>query len=313
MLAIGVFACLPTVALDQAGANGNDTESVADYWFRTLILQQKPKTNRVVVDEKATLENQSELALLWEKISQRIRSPLKTFIHYVDGYKTHIASVFQEPLVAGKEDAYRDVSSTNEYIAKAIPEIDETLSHGYKPTTLNFEEVQKLPFIKRTTLAGEEVRLCGIDQEVENLILENLDKHLASHGLVKLHSYYFGSRVMPRSEVVKRDPSMASSLPINDDGLVKNAVRIKGLTHISDLEMLVIVSSPMERSSRDVKKVASEFKKNFAKDFRDFPISVKLIHVPDPQVLSPDPFDFINQHYIETKNKPMSRYQFVKI
>jgi hypothetical protein len=312
MLAIGVSISLSTAALQPALSDDNNAESVADYWFRTKILQQEPDTKNIVIDQQACQDNQNELGLLWDNISEKLMSPLRTFVHYVDRFKTTIASV-TTPRTAEPEAAYQGIVSAKEYVAAAIPEIRQKLAQGYEPTSLNFSEVQKLPFVKKITLAGEEVHLCGIDSVIENLIIENLFKHLREHGLAPLHLYYYGSRVMPRSEVVKRDQRVGATMPINDDGVMKNAVRIKGLTHISDLEMMVLVSTSLDYSEKGLKKVGAEFKQNFAKIFRDFPVSVKLIQVKDLDSLPEDPFDFINQVFEETRNKPMSRYQFVKI
>lgn len=310
--ALGVSIVVPVFALDSVQKTDAHKESVADYWFRTRILQQDPDTKAVLMDEQACEDNKSELELIWENISTKLMSPFKTLVTYADRYKTRVESAAcDESQACGT--AYEGASCSKAYIKASIPEIDHTLKDGYEPVSLKFADVQSRPFVEKITLAGEAVRLCGIDQDVESLILDHLFRHVRANGLSPLHLYYFGSRVMPRSEVIQRDQERAKTMPISDDGVMKNAVRIQGMTLISDLEMMVLVSAQTEYSAQELKQVASRFKKDFAKFFRDFPVSVKFIYVKDPSMLPADPFDFINQVFSQTRNRPMSRYQFVKI
>ena len=309
VVAISVAVSQPSHSLNDIKTDNR--ESIADYWFRTHVVEEEPVHHALVINEKACVDNQEELDSIWQSISAKVQSPLKSFVEYVDQCKNRIASVFSPAECPDKN--YKNVSCSNDYIKASLPEIRETMNTGYKPTSMAFDETQTKPYLLRQTLAHEEVRLCGIDEHVQSLILTHLFDHLRSRELSVLHLYYFGSRVMPRSEVIKRDPAVAATMPINDDGVIKNAVRIKGLTHISDLEVMVLVTATQDKSECDLKKVSYDFKRSFSRVFRDFPVSVKLIFVKNPDDLPADPFDYINRVYEESKNKIMSRYQYVKI
>lgn len=309
VMVISVTISRPSLSLD--GIKADNRESIADYWFRTHVVEEEPGNHAVVINEKACVDNKEELDSIWNSISSKVQSPLKSFVEYVDQCKNRIAAVFTAN--EAKDGCYQNVSCSNDYIKASLTEICQTISNGYKPTSMAFDETQTKPYLVRQTLAHEEVRLCGIDEHIQSLILTHLFDHLRSRDLSVLHLYYFGSRVMPRSEVVKRDESVAATMPINDDGVIKNAVRIKGMTHISDLEVMVLVTATNDKSECDLKKVSYDFKRAFSRVFRDFPVSVKLIFVKNPDDLPPDPFDYINRVYEESKNKIMSRYQYVKI
>lgn len=199
------------------------------------------------------------------------------------------------------------------YILQTLVEVRALFASGYEPVTLTFDEVQKQQaFEKKISLTGEEIRICGLTREAEQLILEHLSQLLRKYDMCPQHAFYFGSRVMPRSELVKRDPNLAKTMPLDEKGVKKDRVRVRGLTAISDLEIMVIASSKKTFELNDLMHIKREFKSEFAKVFRDFPMSLRFL-VVDENVIVENPFAYISKTYKEERGKVLSMHQFVQV
>ncbi|MCA9507403.1 MAG: hypothetical protein KC505_03155 [Myxococcales bacterium] len=288
----------------------NDT--VADFLFRYQIFRIDSDGIHVIFDKNNYLKHKDRLESLWQKLDHdSLPCPLELEVFYSDSYKSKPTNFVDSktPYVCHQTE---HMESINDYFKHALYEVEDQLSHGYEAPSLTWQEVQETSFIKRETLSNEQVRICGMTEKIEELLLSHLIKHLKANKIDVQHMYYFGSRVMPRTEVLKRDKRLLGKLPINDNGVVKNSVRIKGFTAISDLEIALLFSGERLFLESELKEIFHQFKQNFETEFREFPVSLKFIQMTKNEA-GEEPFQIIYRHYSNERNKLLSKYQFVEI
>jgi hypothetical protein len=313
----GAFALFSTVNArhpeDAPSLADEEMETLADYLFRYNILERNLQTDNITINNQAASENNRDLSRIVKEITEhKLYSPLLVNVCYQDHCKTQLAAI-KYPDCQSSHVPCEAPLTTHRYLNYAASEITDKLENEYRPTVLKFEEAQQDCFMKRKTLAGEEIHVCGVTREFENLIVSNVVDELENHQMNIIKIYFFGSRVMPRSEVLRRDPSLVGNLPILDDGVVKNAVRIKGPTKISDLEILAFFSANKNYSHGELKQFSNEFKHKFSKLFRVFPVSLKLVQ-KNRDLIENDSFNNINLLYMtQAHPKPLSRHQFVEV
>jgi|GEM_PF-6038423 len=290
-------------------------ETFAEYMFRYKILSAKD--NAIQVREPEFISNLLDLERLWNDMkSQGIQSPLRARVCYASPYRVAPFRIVKDMVVEKSDDLYKDATSVRDYIDRSIHEIRQTLSNGYRAPSLTFEQTQtRKDLVERLTLKNERVRICGVTKDIEQHILERLNAYLSQNGLTPQITFFFGSRVMPRTEVIARDPLMEGVMPIADDGVMKNSVRISGLTTVSDLEIMIIFSAEKTLAFDSLKAIGKEFRRYLSESFREFSVSVKLVQIQQNDDLS-DPFAFISVCRMkrpEYCDKPLSRYQFAPV
>lgn len=289
----------------------SEYDNIAEFLLRNHIVKLRSDGHGFFVNEKGVEEKKEELGWLWRKLKGHTDVPaLSLRINYDDPYMAHPHELLEE--ITDSPKLLKPVLSLEKYLERTVSELNEHVARGYKAKTLTFEQAQRTGFIKRETLAHEYVRVVGVSEEIETLLLTKLNEVLQKYNSKPLNIFYYGSRVMPRSEVVKRDPELKKKIPIHDDGVVKNSVRIKGMTKISDLELIALIYFEKELSFEDQRVIAQEFQHAFEQSFRLFPVHLKIIAMNTEQ--SPKkPFDTIKSFFIKNRGQTLSPFQFVEI
>lgn len=302
-------------ATSKTPCEADRQETFAEYLFRYKVLSTKDGT--LAIREAEYAENLSDLERLWKNMKRLgVQSPLRARVCYAAPYEVDPFKVMKGIAVQKSDDLYKSATSVRNYIELSIGEIQEALSEGYRESSLAFEQTQqRKDFIERITLTNEAVRVCGITKDIEQHVVEKLKTYLAENGMTPLEMFFFGSRVMPRTELIVRDPLLDGVLPVAGRGVMKNTVRISGLTRISDLEIMLIFSSEQTLEFYALKAIGKRFRRYLEQSFRDFPVSVKFIQANKDDNLA-DPFAFVSKCRLERPeycDKPLSRFQFAPV
>lgn len=290
------------------------SESLAEFLFRARVFKLSRDGKKVLIDEEWVDNNREELLSLWENwlLMKPLTSPLNLSITYRDDNMTQIDEVRSIAPVARGDELLQDLDSMMAYLKMSLPQIQSELNRGHQPKTKSFQECQEPYSMRRATMAGEELTICEMTKEIETMLMSHLLYTLENYDASLESVLYFGSRVMPRSELIKRQPILKKTLPIHDDGVIKNSVRVGGLTSISDLEIAVLIRSKSTFSMDDLKTMSKDFRASFAKKFRRFPISIKLIPLDEDEIYD-SPFDPVFRYYKNNRDQTLSPYQFTEV
>lgn len=287
-------------------------ESLLEFFFRYKILQPDKTNTKAEIDRSKLLSHKKQLNFIWKKIAtENIQSPLLIGVCYQTPAAVNIIDIIR--LSNQKDEYYSDTKNMEDYLLKATKEASMLLNMGDHTISIKFDQVQKLKLPQTITLTGEKVRVCGVTDTVKDLIMNTVFNVLEMYQLEPITFFYFGSRVMPRSELIKHSPSLSDIMPIYDNGVSKDSVRIGGLTKISDLELLAFVKSKEKLSAKQLKIINQDFKTKVARKFMQFPVSLKIIPLYKHEILSDNIFQIINNKYQKIHNKFLSPHQFANI
>ncbi len=281
-----IFALLlgnsPAVALDwQASARAQEVtpvavvapdpegyDSFAEFLLRHLFLWIESndlttvRVHRPPGDIESDLNIRRVLAEI-RKISSwssaRI-TPFNIFVQYTDREKTTVSKVFLKQDIHGDHLAIDPQDSPEKVVIETAGIVSEVLASGrYLIQGTDFTKAQSdSSSVLMENEAGRSLRIFGVDGDFRDFLIDHLRKSLNSIGFEMQEGYFFGSRVMTRDRVLELDPTLEGNLPLTRGKLVKNKIRERGLTNISDLEMLLIIREIKPTSGNAQSKLVDE-------------------------------------------------------
>ena len=135
-------------------------------------------------------------------------------------------------------------------------------------------------FVYAHTLGPNRVRLAGVTPQIYYRLLANIFSFAHSHKLLIEDILIFGSRVCTRAEAVRLQPSILEHSPrfLKDDGVVKDSIRVSGMTSISDLQLRIFYNPLDDNQATDQWPRQLTF--DIMEDFADFPVVAKFVQVP---------------------------------
>ncbi len=263
-------------------------------------------------------DNVDEWGKVWRQVKplavtdKCLRLPHTLQVTPSDPLYTRIDSVH-----AGGTPAFIDVErgddlSFQQYLDLTKPSMAQLFQAQSLPTvTRSFEETQQSTDLGADNFLGNFTRVAGLTPEIRNIIRQSTDTVLAKvpHKLV-----VFGSRVMPRAEVVRQQPQFLNTLRLNERGIDKSVVRDGGaLTEISDLQLGVVYpASALEKSgSIDAKTAINQMVEQRQ---GVFPVGTTMMPTEKPFHLanaSDGLFDLVDDYIKARTNNPAPRAQYV--
>lgn len=280
--------------------DGRNCETLSEFFLRRKYLRIDYDGSSLKLGARYNqLSSDRQFSEVLDAMQRRLE-PEFIKICYKDSNKKHINKI---NLL--KESSLREELSALNYLLYALPHIQKEIHENRTNIQyVNFQEAQASHFLLSKTLKGELVRIYGIDLETHQEFLEFINKSLSENRLTAQNVFYYGSRVMPRTEVLKRDAGCL--ICIQDDGVEKSAVRVGGLTNISDLEIFVTFSDSLDTWSLErAKRLAEIIRDRMQILFPAFPIHLNLIQV-DPSAPLEDQVHVFNQ---TRASKSVSHYQ----
>jgi hypothetical protein len=228
-------------------------ESVAEYLVRQGIVEVKtiPPGDYFVRASAAELNGDETLNRLWRAVTDLHRlpgfagaeiSPLDLLVTYADETLTRVKEFSLDP---GRTFAFRPAGA--EYAGAAAmvenfaAQISGLVRAGFNPqAAVSFADVQReKSFILRQSEAGRKIRIAGVQSPLEKLIAATAEKAFAELGYKLVKAYFWGSRVMPRTEVARLDRRFVQPLAVGGEPISR--VRSGGFTKASDLELWFLV------------------------------------------------------------------------
>jgi hypothetical protein len=310
-----IFLLLLSIGL-SVNVYGASEETLSEFFFRRRMFKIADDGQTIIEGKRfGRFKDDVDLKQVWAILQnqKQLTPPHAVKIIYADETFCRVQeSVIQLNLVDPADRAKSTAASLEEYMAFAQQQIQHAVTENHRNLqVVTFEDAQKSSFISLKTLAGEQIRLYGLTESIQNEIFREIKAFLSSKYLFFSKALYFGSRVMPRAELLKRDTSLVNRVPIQDDGVQKSSIRVGGLTSLSDLEIAVTFASEHSHTDKEIKNLANEFKTDIQNRFFIFPISVKLFQV-EAQMGLDDQFATI-QKKIQSRNKVASPFQFVEV
>lgn len=132
------------------------------------------------------------------------------------------------------------------------------------------------------TMGKNFVRLAGVSTDYFYLIINEIFTFADAKGLQIKDILFFGSRVCTRAEAVRLQPSILVKAPhfIEDDGYIKDSIRVSGITAISDLQLRVFYESSEVFDLQTEYQWARELTFHLMDRFSFFPIVAKFLKEP---------------------------------
>lgn len=255
-------------------------ETMAEFLLRRHVLLVDYQANIVALSPYLASYNTtvSIFKELWEHIEScgALTSPLEMKVFYTDTNMNRIHTV-----TCGKSiwsaSLYRDLT---DYLQASRAYLERNLGFmASNVKTVGFQEAQQSDFLGRQTVMGEYVRVYGLTPALETMIVGQIKQFAQQHHFYIQKLFYYGSRVMPRSEVVKRDPALNGCLPIVEHGNSKSVIRVGGYVNVSDLEIALVVNEN-KNVKQHAKEWRQELKQEIQERFAQFPVSIHFFSVP---------------------------------
>lgn len=271
-------------------------DSAAEFLMRHLALQINAKDMTTVELDRTTLDISSDpnIRILFEFYQKILNdsgglylvSPFNVFVQYSNSEKTRIDRIFVDPSMPIIEPLRVHWQSQLEMVQEIGHQISRVLKTGqYKIHVSYFDKSQKnLTYLLRTNEEGRSVRVVGVDQNFEQFLLQKIKVSVADMHYELKDAYYFGSRVMTRDKIIELNPEIAQKFPVQKGMLVKNSVRERGLTNISDLELFLVVTPSKfigHLSSEEIHELQTKIRDSIRVDLnsatRRFPFGLKVL------------------------------------
>lgn len=255
-------------------------ETMAEFLLRRHVLLVDYQAGTVALSPYLATYNTTASIFkeLWEHIEScgALTSPLEMKVFYADSDMNRIRTV-----TCGKSiwsaSLYRDLA---EYLHASRACLEHSISFmAGNIKTVGFQEAQQSDFLGKQTVMGEYVRVYGLTPALETMIVGKIRAFAKQHHLHIQKLFYYGSRVMPRSEVVKRDPALNGRLPIIEHGNSKSVIRVGGYANVSDLEIALVVNEN-KHVKQHAKEWKQELKQEIQEQFAQFPVSIHFFSVP---------------------------------
>jgi hypothetical protein len=224
-------------------------------------------------------------------------SPNNIMVTYDDEFQTRVKDVILVDLgpSASKSTEFLPIKTMADYLSYSLQRMNGYLKEGLADIhSVTFAEAQKdSRSLMGRTQKGDDLRVYGLTDEilvyVTNEIRQTLDDPQA-----KL--YFYGSRVMPRTEVIKRDDEARKRWDLFDDGVNKESIRTSGITRLSDLDVLIVTQkrfTDLETQNQIRRSLQSKLRENV----RTMPLSLYIA----------DSFE----RFVELRGFKVSLHQFV--
>lgn len=272
----------------------NRRESLLEYFFRHRLLRERVDANTHA--KIVWLEEESKIkGLMHGESGENLRAierlvvhnsgvkPESVWLSYDDEFCSRMVAIEQDSssALAGGEPG-KKVESLFQYLAQLRDTLTQSQAYLRLPSTqLTYDEIQQHDeWVEVNNLLGEKIKLADVTPASFNFVLEQALTYYASHGAKILNLLFFGSRVMTRPEVVKRQPHLVELLPIEDNGVVKDLVRLQGVK-ISNWQIRFVydrLSYPFGDLLIE-KSMYRELRQRMNSRFGNFPVSALLIPV----------------------------------
>jgi hypothetical protein len=203
-------------------------------------------------------------------------SPNNIMISYVDELKSIVSGVHLVDLgpSTDKLEIFNALQTMDDYVTFSVGRMTGYIAEGLADVgTVSFAQAQAAEdSLTGRTLTGEKLKIYGLTGPVLETLRSSLRLALRDNAL---ELYFYGSRVMPRTEVIKRDAVARAKWPVHDDGVRKDSIRISGITRHSDLDVLVVTRRAFaSQAEQDLVRHAAE--NAVRNSIRSMPISLYI-------------------------------------
>ncbi|MBX2986869.1 MAG: hypothetical protein KF802_03140 [Bdellovibrionaceae bacterium] len=294
-------------------------ETLAEFFFRYRVYSLDGQSGEAIISRlaKDVLTHDARVRQVMKATMEMIRaiqqdpsiglslSPHNIMVSYADDSRSQVKAVTLIDVGLGPRAGrrYRDFTHEMQYLEEGLSSVNMDMrlgrDHLKKRTFHQVQEDRRQ--LKGVNVAGRELRVAGLTSEVHTLLMGTIAEVLRRRpGLSLRGGFFYGSRVMPRSEV---NAQSGTQMPVADDGVQKNSVREGGLTTISDLETLVLLDAPRELSYDELNDIRTEFRQKFTARFMGFPIGIRFFSKPADAAYATD-FDWVKAIQAERQYIP---------
>jgi len=197
-------------------------------------------------------------------------------IYYDDYYRTKLYGL---GFLYKKVKKINNYSNFYSYLADKISDYNDYIV-GNKLTgkKISFWKIQKnKSFLKMKTFYGNTLRVAGLTEDIFLEIINEILEFSKSEQINILDIIFYGSRVMPRKVAWDFSPNSLANMPIQDDGVVKDKVRVSGPTSISDMQIRVLFDSGIKEDESYYREISKKLNYRLIERIALFPISTKFV------------------------------------